>query len=186
MCWSPQLSQQLCLHLPGRVRVREEEQAVRSCGGGSMVTKQRDPGPDGMFLCRGLVLHPGPFPVSQALHLHGIQHIPAPESVFGTLAAPSDLEAFLWASTAGRPSWVLSVHPQFPLPWLLHPVIPPAYSCPLSSYTSASYSVCKPRPSSTTLKAVTSGPCLKTSLCYLCVLCPVCSAVYSSLESDLE
>lgn len=104
------------------------------------------------------------------------QHIPAPESVFGTLAAPTpDLEAFLWAS-AGRPLLGALCSPPIPPTLALHPCYSPAYSCPLSSYTCVILSLQTQTRLHNLKKAVTSGPVSKPPLCYLGVLCPVCSA----------
>lgn len=104
------------------------------------------------------------------------QHIPAPESVFGTLAAPTQISKLSSGLPLGAPPGCSLFTPNSPYLGSFTPVIPPAYSCPLSSYTCVILSLQTQTELHNLKKAVTSGPVLKTSLCYLDVLCPVCSA----------
>jgi len=131
----------LCLQLPGAC---EGEAGCAFLRRGSMVTTGRDRKPDEMFLCRGFVLHPGPFPVSQALHLHGI---PAPGSVFGILAAPTQISKLSSGLQLGAPPGGSLFTPKSPHLGSFTPVIPSVLL-----HLLVSYSVCKPRPSSTTLR----------------------------------
>lgn len=140
----------LCLHLPGGC---EGEAGCAFLQWGSMGTKGRDWKPDEMFLCRAFVLHPGPFPVSQALHIHGV---PAPGSMFGTRAGHTEISKLSSGLQRGSPPGC-SVHPN-PHLGCFTPVTPPADSCPLSSYTSVILSFQTQTKLHHLKKAVTSGP----------------------------
>ena len=119
----------LCLHLPGGC---EGEAGCAFLQWGSMGMKGRDRKPDEMFLCRAFVLYPGTFPVSQALHVHGV---PAPGSVFGTLAGHTQISKLSSGLQLGSPPACSLFTPNPPHLGCFTPVIPPAYSCPPSSYT---------------------------------------------------